>query len=329
MESHVQADLMPSVPEPIAHDVAPANAKAATVAFSDSRPSLARRRREFWCVALLLTVAFGGVLYSVGKLSFNRSLHSHLPLIPIVTWFLWRFVDRKDEAGNGSARSLWASGATGLLGLAALAVCFMLRREQPSPATEWLWAGVLSYLLLLLGTAQATLGWNHLRPHRFSLALMFFAIPLPVFATDALSILLQRGSAEVTSWMLQLTGLPVLREGLIFQLPGLVIKVAEECSGIRSTLVLFITSLIAGKLYLCTGWKRWALALATIPLGLLRNALRITLLSWMTVNVDPNFIHGPVHHRGGPIFFVLSLIPLFGLLWYFRRSEAKQSPSRE
>ena len=31
---------------------------------------------------------------------------------------------------------------------------------------------------------------------------------------------------------------------------------------------------------------------------------------------------GGIHHRGGPIFFALSLIPLFGFLWWLRRGEA-------
>jgi exosortase len=122
--------------------------------------------------------------------------------------------------------------------------------------------------------------------------------------------------------------LPVLREELAFRLPRLVIRVAEECSGVRSTLVLVITSLIAGKMFLRTGWKRAVLALATIPLGLLRNAARITVLAWLSVNVDAGIINGPLHHRGGPIFFVLSLVPLFGLLWWFKRSESSKTTTK-
>src|SRR5262249_56535760 len=35
-------------------------------------------------------------------------------------------------------------------------------------------------------------------------------------------------------------------QGLVFDLPGFSLEVAPECSGIHSTLVLFITSLLAG-----------------------------------------------------------------------------------
>lgn len=292
---------------------------------TETRRSWRRRRLEFLCAASLLTVALGGILYPIARLSFQSPLHSHLPLIPIVSWFVWRFIDRS----NGprwcpavGSRSTWAGLIAVLCGLASLGIFFALRGRGNWPVTEWLWSGVLAYLLLLLAAALWTVGWGRLREHKFALCFLLFAVPLPLAITDALSILLQRGSAEVTDWFLRLSGLPVLRDGLNFRLPTMTVRVAEECSGVRSTLVLFITSLLAGKMFLRGSWKRAALALATLPLGLLRNAFRITVLAWLSVNVDRNVIDGPLHHRGGPLFFALSLVPLFALLWWFRKSES-------
>jgi exosortase/archaeosortase family protein len=122
--------------------------------------------------------------------------------------------------------------------------------------------------------------------------------------------------------------MPVLRDGLSFKMPGLTIKVAEECSGVRSTFVLFITSLLAGHLFLRTRWKKIVLVLLILPIGVLRNAFRITTISWLTVNVDSGIIDSALHHRGGPIFFVLSLIPLFLLLWWFRKSDFRTGTVR-
>jgi hypothetical protein len=39
----------------------------------------------------------------------------------------------------------------------------------------------------------------------------------------------------------------------------------------------------------------------------------------------PQMIDSPIHHRGGPIFFSLSLIPLFALLWWLRASETRST----
>ena len=286
--------------------------------------------RRFWPMALLVTGVFALPLYELVRLSLKSELHSHLLLIPVVSWYVWRFLDEKKSATTNGALKGISFGAmfAGGLGLAATAFYFYLRATKRLPVTEYLWAGVLGYLLMLLAASLSTVGWGRLREHQFSIWFLAFFIPLPLAVTDWMSVALQHGSAEVTDWLLQLSGLPVLREGLRFQLPRLVIQVAEECSGVRSTLVLFITSLIAGKMFLHTGWKRAALALATIPLGLLRNAARITVLAWLSVNVDPEIIHGPLHERGGPIFFALSLGPLFGLLWYFKRSESSKTTTK-
>jgi exosortase C (VPDSG-CTERM-specific) len=290
------------------------SAKAATAISPQRIP------RKLWWAVGILTLGFSGILYSLVRLSFRSELHSHLLLIPAMSWFVWRFVDPRDEKIKASRSALGALTAA-LCGAVSLAAYFILR-GRALPITEWLWAGVLGYLFFLLAAALWIVGWTRLKRHKFALLFLLFVVPLPLLVTDELSILLQRGSAEAADWTLSWSGLPVFREGLAFHLAGMGMKVAEECSGVRSTLVLFITSLLAGKMFLRASWKRAALALATIPLGLLRNALRITVLAWLTVNVDRTIIDGPLHHQGGPVFFALSLMPLFALLWWFRKSES-------
>jgi exosortase C (VPDSG-CTERM-specific) len=283
--------------------------------------------RNFRTTALLVTGVFALPLYELLRLSLKSELHSHVLLIPLVSWYVWRFLDSPHSHPTFTPPKGFSTGAilAGILGLAAVAVYLYLRIQSGLPLTEYLWAGIVGYLMMLLTVALRTIGWARLQEHKFALFFLFFFIPLPVVVTDFMSIALQHGSAEVSDWTLQMSGLPMLRDGMIFRLPGLTIQVAEECSGVRSTLVLFITSLIAGKMFLRSGWKRAVLAGLTLPLGLLRNALRITVLSWLSVNVDQDIINGPLHHQGGPIFFVISLLPLFGLLWYFKRSDSSKT----
>jgi hypothetical protein len=47
----------------------------------------------------------------------------------------------------------------------------------------------------------------------------------------------------------------------------------------------------------------------------------------MCVKLGPGMINSPVHTRGGPIFFVLSLFPLLLFLWWLRRSEQRKKPA--
>ena len=60
-----------------------------------------------------------------------------------------------------------------------------------------------------------------------------------------------------------------------------------------------------------------------IPLGILRNGFRVFVIGMLCVYVGPHMIDSPIHHRGGPVFFTLSLVPLFLLLWWLRRGEQR------
>ena len=74
-------------------------------------------------------------------------------------------------------------------------------------------------------------------------------------------------------------------------------------------------------MFLRTGWKRAFLAFFVIPLGLVRNAFRVYVISMLSAHVAPWVIDSPLHHRGGPIFFALSLIPFFALLLWLRKTD--------
>jgi hypothetical protein len=39
--------------------------------------------------------------------------------------------------------------------------------------------------------------------------------------------------------------------------------------------------------------------------------------------VGPQMIHSLIHRRGGPLFFVLSLVPLLLFLWLLRKGDEK------
>jgi len=84
---------------------------------------------------------------------------------------------------------------------------------------------------------------------------------------------------------------------------------------------LLIVSLIAGYLFLSSPGNRAMIVLVAIPLGILRNGFRIFVIAMLCVHVGPEMIHSPLHHQGGPVFFILSLVPLFLLLVSLRRFE--------
>ena len=146
-------------------------------------------------------------------------------------------------------------------------------------------------------------------------------MPLPAIVVSWIVAVLQSGSAAVARGFFALTGTPFFQDGLVFQLPGISIEIAPECSGIHSSLVLFITSLVASYLFLYTPWKRAVFILAVIPLSILRNGFRVYTIGELCVHIGPHMINSPIHRKGGPLFFALSLIPLFLLLVVLQKSE--------
>jgi len=151
-------------------------------------------------------------------------------------------------------------------------------------------------------------------------------VPLPDVAVNWLENASANASAEVAALYFNVLGTPLVRHGTVFELPGIVLRVAQECSGIHSSWVLFITSLLASHLFLKTWWRRTALVAFVIPLGILRNGFRILVIGLLCANVGPHMIDSSIHRRGGPLFFALSLVPLFLLLWWLRKRERRNLP---
>jgi exosortase C (VPDSG-CTERM-specific) len=281
------------------------------------------RVKAFLIFGLLLTGAFALPLWRLVRYAAATEIHSHILLIPFISAYLWRTSCARRSVA--ASRSTIAGTIVATVGAAALAGYWICTQSEKLLLNYALTLSTLSYLSFLLAGALLTLGWPVLREKAFAIAFLVFAIPLPNAAIESLSIFLQHTSAEAADFLLSLTGIPVLRTGLAFQFANISMYVAEECSGVRSTLVLFITSLLAGQLFLRSGWKKALLASAIIPIGILRNGFRIATLGWLSVNVDAGIMDSPLHHRGGPIFFVLSLIPLCVLLWMLRRSDFRSA----
>ena len=159
----------------------------------------------------------------------------------------------------------------------------------------------------------------------FPVAFLYFMVPLPDAFVHWMETMLKLGSAEIAGWFFEISGTPVLRDGVIFQLPGITLEVAQECSGIRSSWVLFITSVVASYLLLHSPVRRAVLLAVVIPLAILRNGFRILVIGLLCAHIGPHMIHSVIHESGGPLFFALSLVPLFLLLWWLRKGEAKSS----
>jgi exosortase C (VPDSG-CTERM-specific) len=269
----------------------------------------------------VLTVVFAQPILAWINLSIQDDFYSHLPFIPVISAFLiWSRRKTWGDAGDQRTSAVWAG-----LFLAAGCVTLVLhglgRHNPQPPPNDALAPALLAYVCLVLSGFLWLIGAGIARRAIFPLGFLFLMVPLPTGMTHWLAVSLQHLSADAASTLIQATGTPLFRQGLTFHLPGIVLTVEEECSGIRSTLVLFITSLLASHLFLRTTRRRAALILLVVPLAILRNGLRICTIAWLCVRVSPDMIYSAIHRRGGPIFLALSLIPFFAVLLWLRRQE--------
>lgn len=292
------------------------------------RPAVWRSARvRFAVLALLVTGCFARPLLELTGFAFDSELFSHVLLIPLISGYLiWS--NRSALAVSPSQGSLWAI-APALLG-AGLLICHWLvvRPGDLVAPNDHLCLTTTAYLALLLSAALLSFGTSTVRALAFPIGFLVFMIPWPTQMINVIETGLQHASAEGASLLLAASGTPFLREARTFELPGIVIQVAQECSGVRSSYVLLITAVLGGQVLLRSGWRRWVLALAVIPLGIARNAFRILTIALLCVHVSSNMIDSPIHHRGGPLFFAGSLIPFFLLLLWLRKAEGRSRESQ-
>ncbi len=292
----------------------------AAVMTNSHMPTSANKRFLGWCIYLvILCAAFALPLREFAIYTAHSDVHSYVLLIPFVTAYLiyirWRQLSGELTTSWGPAAMLATVGV----------VAFLANQRFPSLGrNDHITLTALSFVCFAITGVFLFLGAKWARSAMFPLFFLVFMIPLPEIAVDTLEEASKQASAEVASWLFLISGTPFLRTETLFQLPGISIIVAKECSGIRSSLVLIITSLLAANMFLQTTWRRALLVVAVIPLGLLRNAARILVISLLCVHIGPHMINSLIHRRGGPVFFALSLIPLFALLWLLRRQEIKR-----
>jgi exosortase len=252
-------------------------------------------------------------------LLFKSELYSHIILIPIVSGY---FIYLKRKIIFSEMGYSYRSGITVItIGM----ILYFIGTEQGIKLNQndHLALMIFSAVTLFIGGVVLFYGIKSFRFAVFPLLLLFFMTPIPTTAVEKLVLLLQMGSTEATYGFFKVSGVPFLREGFTFHLSGMSIEVAKQCSGIRSSIALFITSIIAGQLFLRTGWKKVVLVLSIFPITIFKNGLRIVTLSLLGVYVDPRILNSELHKSGGIPFFFVALALLTPILWGLKKTEKK------
>jgi exosortase C (VPDSG-CTERM-specific) len=283
-----------------------------------------RRLIGYFLYVGILSLACCGPLVELTRYALKEELHSHILLIPLISIYLAALkLDSLPRDRRGSV-----AGAVGGTLILTLAAASLFLGPVLAGAAAWSHNDAMTqvaacYALLLVAGGFAFLGVSWMRLLAFPFAFLMFIVPLPDIAVGYFEDLLMRASAWLAHVLFQWTGTPVFRNEQVMELPGMTLEVARNCSGIRSSLVLLITSLIASYLFLSSSWHRALLLAMVIPLGIVRNAIRVLVIGLLCVRHGPQMIDSWIHHRGGPLFFAVSLAPLFLAAAWFRRRETR------
>ena len=255
--------------------------------------------------------------------SFHHEFSSHVLLIPVLSLYLL-YMERRVVFRE--VRSSLALGSALILTGAALYWSAMVHASLQSPA-EFLPGSTLAMVVIWTGGFLICYGFRAWRAAAFPLLFLLLMVPLPEQVLARTIYFLQEGSTSLSFFLFKLVGTPAFRQGFLISVPGQTIEVAKECSGIRSSIALFITCLLAAHLFLRTPWKILLFVVLVLPVSIVKNAIRIVTLTLLSIHVDPGFLRGNLHHDGGFFFFLLALAILFPVLLLLQKSEQRPAGS--
>ena len=197
--------------------------------------------------------------------------------------------------------------------------------SRTSLADVQLSLSMLAIVIWWVGSFILCFGSRVARLFLFPLCFLFWLVPIPTPLLERIIAIWQHGSAISASLMFSALGIPNTQDGVMLSIPGLNLEVAQECSSLRSSLMLIVTSMVLAQLFLQSFWRKTVLVLAAIPLSIAKNGVRIFTISMLGTRVDPGFLHGNLHRHGGIVFFLLALFAVVLLLWLLGRSESPHS----
>ncbi len=262
-----------------------------------------------YVVALLAILAFfwQGLVSLLA--AWEKPEYSHGYIIPFIALFvaLKKWPEPNENTSNGSM----------VLPVAAMVLAIALglfgRLSAIPDITTY------GFLIALAGLAFAT--WNFKTAMKLWPAWVYlgFMLPLPNFVYWPLSIKLQFLSSEIGVAIIKLLGVPVFLDGNIIDLGNYQLQVAEACSGLRYLFPLMSFGFLFGVLYRGPVWHKIVLFLASVPITIIMNSVRIGVIGFLVNHFGIAQAEGFLHFFEGWIIFAICILLLFMLAAIMQR----------
>lgn len=254
-------------------------------------------------IFLLLLAIFYYPTYSSMVSIWARSetfAHGFL-ILPICVWLVWRI---RDQIGA----TLPQVNYLGVPILFLLGALWLVANYVGVLAIEQLAATLMIPVLVF-----TLLGWQTTSVMAFPLLFIVFAVPLG----EELTPILIDFTADFTVALIQMTGIPIYREGTFFELPTGSWSVVAACSGVR----YLIASVTLGALYAYLNYqgllKRSIFVFASIVVPIIANGLRAFMIVMIGHFSGMELATGVDHLIYGWVFFgiVIAIMFYIGSFW--------------
>jgi exosortase len=273
-----------------------------------------------FCIIFLASLGyFWTPLCALATLSLRDDRYSYNLAIPLLSLFLLGL--KKNDIWSNAHYS----PKMGILLLLLGGLAFLFRVDAtPSTATNSLAVLILTMAAVWSSGFILCVGTSNLRVTAFPLCFLILMVPLPIAVIENITTALQRASADVSYATFHLVGIPTLRQGYHFLLPGIEVEVAKQCSGIKSGSAFLTATILASWVFLRSPWARVGLISFTIPLIILKNAARIVTISALAIYVDRSLLYSSLHRLyGGLVFSVPAFGILVAIIFVLRRIETR------
>jgi len=300
----------------------------------------------------LIPSLVGGVLVAIGVVFVRRRLRARaagrapIPLqlgVPLAGWLCAAFgvlltLPTLEWLWSEYTISIWRNGH----GLFLPLIIFTMARSElrhagidchPSPGwallflfpgvlLSWIdasartgYVGALGLMLLVPGLCLLVLGLPATRRIAYPLSLLVFLLPIAEGWTDALA--LASTSSLLAERIVDLLGMDVFRHQTLFALSGSTFGVSLNCSGLSTLYSALLLVLIVGWRAGAGAWRMIALlTLATWPLTVVLNSLRVAFILGGTQFWGIPWMHSPIHGISGIAVFWAVMAIVAGTRWW-------------
>jgi len=221
-------------------------------------------------------------------------------LIPVISlYLLW---DKRSDIKEAALKSSW-----GVLPILIFFVLLSLYGVLGS--SGHISRPAIPVLVILF--ASFCFGIGLTRKIILPLGFLIFMVPLPTVLDRTIGVFLKTVSSQLGGMFIRAFGFSVHVSGNIIDLGVTKLQVVDACSGLRFVFPLLALGVVYSYLFERVAWKQIVCVLATIPIAILTNVLRIGITGVLTYYYGSKVAEGFFHGFSGWTIFMVAFVFIF------------------